>query len=156
MVLYDKSLNIYKGDDIMFDLDSCTAFITNQTAKKLCDNFNDKLMALGSTRVQWIALFYLGKDSELSQKELAKLMNIKGSTVARLVDRLEIGGYVKRKKDIKDRRITNLELTYEGKKLRESLLPEGEKFSKLIARNITEEEMETFIKVLRIMAENIS
>lgn len=39
--------------------------------------------------MQWIALYYLGKEEFISQKELAERMNVKESSVARLLDRME-------------------------------------------------------------------
>ncbi|GKX27902.1 MarR family transcriptional regulator [Vallitalea longa] len=140
----------------MFNLDDCVAFITNNASKQMENYFNDRLVQLGSTRVQWIALYYLGKNKSISQVELAKKMNIKSSTVVRLVDRMERDGYVKRVKDANDRRITSLELTNAGINLRKQLLPEGEKASNVFSKDITEEELEIFIHVLKKMVDNIN
>lgn len=140
----------------MFDLDTCIAFITNNTAKKVSYAFNERLVKLGVTRVQWIALYYLGVYEEISQLELGQKMDIKASTVARLIDRMERDGYAERVKSDEDRRITNLKITEKGRKLREDLLPEGEKISKLISKNISDEEIEVFKNVLNKMADNIS
>jgi DNA-binding MarR family transcriptional regulator len=140
----------------MFDLENCLAFITNKTTKNLNEVFNDKLVAKGSTRVQWTALFYLGKYEGISQIELCQLMEIKPSTMARLIDRLEANGFVEREKNSKDRRTIKLELTEEGKKMREKILPEGIAFSETITKNITEEELKVFLKVLQTMGQNVS
>lgn len=139
----------------MFSLDTCVAFITNNSAKKIVDAFGHRLIPLGVTRVQWIALYYLGLQEIISQRELAEKMHIKDSTVARLIDRMERDGYVKRIKDTEDRRITNLIITDTGLTLREELLPEGEKFNAIISKDITEEEMEIFKRVLCKMVDNI-
>lgn len=138
----------------MFDLDECTAFITNKASKQLTESFNNRLMILGVTRVQWIALFYLGKYEGVSQKKLGELMGVKESSVARLIDRLEKKDYVIREKELTDRRITNLKLTKEGKKARENLMPEGEKFSEILTKNITDEQLEIFNYVLKTMVKN--
>jgi len=140
----------------VFDLDTCVAFITNNAAKKLSECFNERLSKLGITRVQWIALYFMGKYENISQGELGKKMDIKASSVARLIDRMERDGYVIRKRDPKDRRMTNLILTKDGKELRLKLLPEGEKMRKLASRGLTEEEIETFKKVLKKMTKNVS
>lgn len=140
----------------MFNLDDCVAFITNKASKQMVNYFNDRLVQLGSTRVQWIALYYLGKNKSISQVELAKKMNIKSSTVVRLVDRMERDGYVKRVKDANDRRITSLELTDSGINLRKQLLPEGEKASNVFSKGISEEELKIFIHVLNKMVDNIN
>lgn len=139
----------------MFDLDSCVAFITKKGAKKLADAFNDRLMKKGISRVQWTALYFLGKHESMSQNELADKMDLKSSTIARLIDRLERDGYVRRIKEPNDRRITKLLLTEEGHTLRESLLPEGEQMSEIITQGISDAEMETFLRVLRKMTDNV-
>lgn len=132
----------------MFDLDACVCFITNKVGKMMADEFNERLMKLGVTRVQWIAMYYLLKHEKLSQKELGEKMNIKESTVARLIDRMEKEGYIERIKDNEDRRITYLYLSEDGKKRIEELLPEGQRMSDDFSKEISEEEFEVFNRVL--------
>lgn len=139
----------------MFDVDTCVSFITNQAAKKLADAFNNRLVPKGITRVQWIALFYLGKFEKINQKRLGELMNIKDSTVARLIDRMENEGFLRRTKDPEDRRHTLLKLTEKGEHYREKMLGEGEEMSKIYAKDISDEEIEVFKKVLNKMVSNI-
>ncbi len=159
MFLNYNNWNVFKAegnDNRLFDLDECVAFITNKAAKKMADAFNERLKSLGTTRVQWTALYYLGKYDGISQKELAEKMNIKSSTVARLIDRMENDNLVIRLEDPEDRRAIKLALTEKGKELREKLLPEGEKMSKIFANGLTDEEIEIFLKVINKMVENIS
>ncbi len=139
----------------MFDLDACVGFITNRAGKKLANEFNERLLTVGITRVQWVALYYLGKHKELNQKELAELMDIKESSVARLIDRMEKEGYVLRKKDISDRRVTILLLTEKGIDYREKLLPEGEKMAQVFTEGISDEELEIFLRVIDKMLSNV-
>jgi len=138
----------------MFKLNDCVGFITNNTSKIIADVFNAKLSAYDMTRVQWIALYFLGTSKYINQSELAEKMNIKKSTIVRLIDRMEKEGYVQRKKDIKDRRITYIFLTALGKKLRKKLLPFGEEFSNLISKDISNEDMKIFKNVLNKLVEN--
>ncbi|ABW18582.1 transcriptional regulator, MarR family [Alkaliphilus oremlandii OhILAs] len=112
-------------------------------------------MKLGVTRVQWIALYYLGREESISQKELAERMNVKESSIARLLDRMERDGLVERIKNESDKRITNLRLTDRGKEYRIKLLPEGEKFEQLLYKGISDEEMQVFTTVLSKMINNI-
>lgn len=140
----------------MFDLEMCVAFITNTTSKKLANAFNERLLPLGITRVQWIALYFLGLQDGISQTELGEKLNIKDSTVVRLIDRMEKDGYVTRLKHHSDRRITIIKLTEKGQQIREAFLPEGEKMLEIFATNISEAELEVFKKVLKKMVENIT
>jgi DNA-binding MarR family transcriptional regulator len=139
----------------LFDLDTCLGFITNNVAKEIAECFNDRLNLVGITRVQWIALYYLGEGETISQCELAEKMGIKASSVARLIDRMEREEYVLRKRSQEDKRRVDLYITDKGKKLREKLLPEGEKMSKLVSKGISDEEIEIFKKVLKKMSINL-
>jgi len=140
----------------MFDLDDCIAFITNKSAKKLADEFNRRLQEHGTTRVQWIALFYIGKVGEISQKELSDYMDIKESSMVRLIDRMEKEELVERRKDSEDRRITKIILTDRGKFLKEELMPIGQEFQNDVVRGISKENLEVFNEVLQRMTYNIS
>lgn len=140
----------------MFDLESCICFINNRVSKKMADMFNERLAAFGVTRVQWIAMYYLLKYGVMSQKDLADRMDLKESTVARLVDRMESENLIERIKDASDRRVTNIELTESGRKRIEELLPEGQKMSDFFSKGITDEEIEVFKRVLDKFMKNIS
>ncbi len=140
----------------MFDLESCICFINNRVSKKMADIFNERLATFGVTRVQWIAMYYLLKYGVMSQKDLADRMDLKESTVARLVDRMESENLIERIKDASDRRVTNIELTESGRKRMEELLPEGQKMSDFFSKGITDEEIEVFKRVLDKFMKNIS
>lgn len=140
----------------MFDIDSCVGFITNRDAKKLADAFNNRLINLGTTRVQWIAMYYLNKYNTLNQSELAEKLDSKASTVVRLIDRMEREGLVQRIKNSQDRRVSYIELTEKGQNFWKEILPEGEKMSEIFSKNISEEDMSIFKKVLNQMVDNIS
>ena len=139
-----------------FNLSECIGFITNTTMKFVSEDFNRRLEAKGSTRIQWIALYFLNEENKsISQKELATLMNIKDSSLARLVDRMERDGLINRVENPKDKRVKFLELTNDGRNKIEILLPEGKYFSDLLLEDITEEELVTFYRVLDKMSNNI-
>ncbi|WP_227020032.1 MarR family winged helix-turn-helix transcriptional regulator [Sinanaerobacter chloroacetimidivorans] len=139
-----------------FDLSKCIGFVTDKATKTISEDFNRRLEKQGSTRIQWIALYFLANSDQLmSQKELAVLMNVQDSSLARLVDRMERDGLIKRVENPKDRRIKFLELTEAGYHKMEELMPEGQYFSDLLLENITEEELSTFQNVIHKMLNNI-
>lgn len=138
----------------MFQLEECLAFILNNASKTLTDVLNDRFMELGITRVQWAALYYLGKNESMSQCELGKKLEIKHPSVARLIGRMEKEGYLKKVKNQEDRRITNIELTERGKKIRARILPECERLSEQFIQGIPEERIEVFKDVLNNMVIN--
>ena len=140
----------------MFNLEDCIAFMTNKYNKEITDLFGQRLQEHSITRVQWTALFYIGKNEGITQRDLAKKLDSNESSIVRLVDRMEKENIVSREKDPADRRITKLFLTEEGMKKRDEILPIGDKFSKDCIKGISEEDLETFKEVLNKMVKNIN
>lgn len=62
-------------------------------------------------------LFILDVNGGQSQKELAKRLNVKPSTIAVMLKRMEKTNLVERKQDDKDQRISRVYITEEGKKI---------------------------------------
>jgi DNA-binding MarR family transcriptional regulator len=139
-----------------FDLLSCIAFVTSTTSKNVTDDFNRRLEMHGSTRIQWIALYFLYiAEVPISQKQLAQQMNIQAPSLARLMDRMERDGLVDRIENPEDKRMKFVELTEAGKKIAVDLMPIGQYFSDLLLRDIPENEIKIFLKVLDQMNQNI-
>ena len=65
----------------------------------------------GITRAQLFILARLDQQPDISQKELACALEVTPTTIARLIDRLEELGFVKRCADPEDRRIWRLQLS---------------------------------------------
>ncbi len=139
-----------------FDLSKCIGFVTDTAIKEISEDFNRRLEKKGSTRIQWVAMYFLSKaEKPLRQKELAALMNIQDPTLARLVDRMERDGMIRRIENQKDKRVKFLELTDAGKTKVEALMPDGEAFSNLLLDGVSKEELEVFERVLEKLLINI-
>lgn len=82
-------------------------------------------------------------------------MDVKESSMVRLIDRMEKEELVERRKDPEDRRITKIILTDKGKFLREELMPIGEEFQDDVLKGISKEDMGIFKEVLQRMTDNI-
>jgi MarR family transcriptional regulator for hemolysin len=65
----------------------------------------------GITRAQLFILARLGQQPDISQTELACALEVTPTTIARLIDRLEVLGFVRRCEDSEDRRVWRLQLT---------------------------------------------
>lgn len=140
----------------MFDLNDCICFITNTASKKISDEFNTRLEDSSTTRVQWMALYFIGEIDGIIQKELSQKMNVQESSIARLIDRMEKENLCYRIRDVKDRRITRVRLTTLGEALREELLPLGQSFHNEATQDISQVELAIFKKVLDQMVRNLS
>ncbi len=89
---------------------------TSSLMQKLSDRFFSQF---GLTDVQFNILMILKEHGAagLSQQELSEHLIVTKSNVVGLVDRLERGGYVRRKSHPSDRRFNQIVLTPKGQKL---------------------------------------
>ena len=105
---------------------------TNKTAERLA-NLTFSLLAGCQEKEAWLAeqhglfqaefkcLRLFGVDETLSNKEIAKRMNLSESRLTRIMDGLVQKGYMKREIDKSDRRLMKLSLFRKGKMLTNKL-----------------------------------
>jgi MarR family transcriptional regulator, transcriptional regulator for hemolysin len=72
--------------------------------------FDRRSAHLGLTRVQWRALSRIERSQGLSQKQLAEDLDLEPIAVGRVIDRLEIAGFIERRAHPDDRRCWSLYL----------------------------------------------
>jgi MarR family transcriptional regulator, transcriptional regulator for hemolysin len=112
--------------------------------------------AHGMTRAQWVILARLERQPDLSQNELAALAEVTPMTIARLIDRLEALGLVKRCMDPKDRRIWRLRLTPAAAPLLGEIKEMRAKLHAVMTKGIDPAVLDTMGVGLRQMKENVS
>ena len=86
-------------------------FLLHDIARLLRKRFDQGAAALGLSRAQWQVLAHLHRHEGINQSGLADILEIKGVTLGRLVDRLEADGWVERRADASDRRARRLYTT---------------------------------------------
>jgi DNA-binding MarR family transcriptional regulator len=91
-----------------FDFD--LFYVLHDVARLLRTRFDRYARSFGMTRAQGVILLRLHLQPGLSQNELAVILEVEPISVARLIDRLEASGFVKRCSDPNDRRIRRLHL----------------------------------------------
>jgi DNA-binding MarR family transcriptional regulator len=80
----------------------------NRLARK---EFDRRVRPLGLTRAQWMFLYYLGRRPGVTQSDLADQLQLEKITVSRQAERLERGGWIRRREDRHDGRAYRLHLT---------------------------------------------
>src|ERR1700758_1134025 len=95
----------------MPDLDDDLLVLLSDVSRHMRTYADQLAQAHGMTRAQLIILARLQMQPDLSQNELAAIAEVAPMTIARLIDRLEELGLVKRCPDPEDRRIWRLRLT---------------------------------------------
>ncbi len=58
----------------MFKIEECLAYFTNKESKLLATELDNRIQPYGLTRVQWMALYHIANNEQISQKQLANLL----------------------------------------------------------------------------------
>lgn len=95
-------------------------------ARLLRTVFERRVRSLGLTRAQWLVIARLHQRPGLSQSEVADLLEIEKATAGRLIDRMEVKGWLERRPDPNDRRINRLHLTDEAERMHAIIWPLAE------------------------------
>ena len=86
-------------------------FLLHDIARLMGKRLEQRARPFGLSRAQWRALAHLQRSEGVNQSRLAELLELEPISVARLIDRMEQGGLVERRKDPADRRAHRLYLT---------------------------------------------
>lgn len=100
-------------------------------------------------------LFSLHQSSAMSQKELAESLNMTPPSITSTIQKMEKGGYIRRKADEKDQRVLRLSLTEKGESCIQSVKQVAEQMRRLIFYEMSEEEIQQFRKFLLRINENL-
>ena len=104
---------------------------------------------------QWMVLGPIWQLESASQKELGEITLKDKTSITRLVDILEKKNLVVRVEDQIDHRIKRVILTNAGKQLFFDVLPIMEKTREEVRKDISDQDIETFKKVLSSIIVNI-
>ena len=96
-------------------------YVLKDTAKMYVQRFEERARELGLTLPQCRALVYLSRSEGLCQAELAGFAEIDPMTMVRILDRMELDGWVERRPDPKDRRARCLHLKPKSKLVLEAI-----------------------------------
>ena len=88
-------------------------FLVHDVARLMRVAYDRRARALGLTRSQWWVLNNLYFNEGITQSALADLLDIEKPTLGRLLDRLEVKGWIARQADRHDRRAKRVYLTGE-------------------------------------------
>lgn len=110
---------------------------------------DEKVAGFDLTSLQWAPLVLLASGKASTAAELARCNNVDTSTMTRMLDRLENKSLIIRKRNTADRRVLDIKLTAEGRRL-------AEKIPAIIAeslnqhlRGFSREEFDTLLILLR-------
>lgn len=115
-----------------------------------------KQMSIPLTPEQFMLIDLLWNHGEMSQQQLADLMQKDKNSVTKLVDAIERKGFVVRKQNKKDRRSNTLVLTEKANQLKPGAKEKGISILDQILDGINENELRAFLETLRKLNINMT
>lgn len=123
-------------------------FLLSDVARMMRAAFDRKVKRIGLTRAQWQVLALLYHRPDVSQTELAELLEVERATAGRIIDRMERKGWVTRVPDPADRRINRLRLTPEAHDIEEEMGRAATDLLDDVMATLDEEEREALAEML--------
>jgi len=107
------------------------------------------------TPEQFLVLDTLWDDGVQSQQEIAIKLSKDKNSVTKLIDALEKKNYVQRVAYKQDRRLNLIHITENGQKIKDKVTEIALEATNSIIRDIPIQDLDTFIKVLTKMSDNM-
>jgi DNA-binding MarR family transcriptional regulator len=100
-------------------------------------------------------LFMLDHKGQMSQREMAALMNVTPPSITTAIQKMEKMGFIKRRLDDKDQRIMRLSLTEKGRECVKYTKEVAMKMDEILFRDMSQEEIMLFRRLLLQVEENL-
>ncbi|TPI09933.1 MarR family transcriptional regulator [Mesorhizobium sp. B4-1-3] len=131
------------------------SFVLHDVARLLRKRFEQRSRAFGLTRAQWQVLAYLSAHEGVHQNKLADLIEIMPITLARLLDKMEAGGFIERRPDPADRRAWLIYLTPNAHPLIEVMRGNGRKTRDEAFAGLSADAQQQLLQTLCLIKSNL-
>ena len=108
------------------------------------------------TPEQFMLIDLLWNEGEMTQQQLANQLKKDKNSVTMLVDAIESKGLVVRRQNTLDRRSNTVVLTEKALELKEMAKQKGISILDGMLEGISEEELQSFLKTLRLLNQNMA
>lgn len=115
-------------------------------SKEIIRKYTPLLNELNLTYTQYIVMMYFWEVEESNLKDLGKTLMLDSSTLTPLLKKLELKGYIERKKNLNDERNLSIKLTKEGISLRNKAIDIPSKMGKCV--NLSDSEAKTLYSLI--------
>ena len=114
-----------------------------------------KANGINLTAEQFLVMDTLWNQGEMTQQTIAYIIQKDKNSVTQFIDNLEKKGLVQRSVDAADRRVNNIQLSKEGKAMKDNTKAVAIEAINQILDGISESELQTFVSVLNRACDNI-
>ncbi len=137
----------------MYDARKHICFNLGRVMRRVYDFYEQRLSPFGLTSPQYFVFNALWMGDGISVGELGERVCLDSSTLTGIIDRMEKSGYVERRPNPDDRRSVLVFLTAKARELGPSILEFADELDATLRQPSSQEEMDTFERVLRSLAE---
>ena len=138
--------SFYQADN--YPMGSSIGYLVKQLAQTVGKELDRRMVDLGLTDAQWKPLLLLQQGGCTTAVDLSRIACHDAGSVTRLLDRLEAKGLLQRVRSAEDRRVVNLELTEEGKKVAAQVPKIIAGLGNEVLKGFTRDEFEQFTNLL--------
>jgi DNA-binding MarR family transcriptional regulator len=131
-------------DEVLSNL--TLAFLQLERSGKCCH---------GVTLSQCHALDLLSKKGSLTMNELSRQMGLAKSTMTRIVNNMVREGWIDQVKDQRDKRLVNVRLTQEGKKMAETLGRSSQEYVQRILKHLPPDKIPQVVESLKWIVKSV-
>lgn len=114
-----------------------------------------KANGINLTAEQFLVMDTLWNQGEMTQQTIAYIIQKDKNSVTQFIDNLEKKGLVQRSVDASDRRVNNIKLSKEGMAMKDNTKAVAIEAINRILDGISEDELQTFVRVLNRACDNI-
>jgi len=136
----------YTVDD--YQVEKGVGYLARQFSHTVGREIDRRMAVLGLTDAQWQPLLLLQQNGCATAADLSRVAGHDAGSVTRLLDRLEAKGLVRRVRSARDRRVVNLELTAEGRKIAQQVPEIIVGLANETLRGFSRDEFERFTDLL--------
>lgn len=135
-------------------LDNQLCFKIYASHRKITKEYKPLLDKLNLTYPQYLVMLVLWEKTPITVKELGEKLYLDSGTISPLIKNLEAKGFIKKQRDTEDERVVYVNLTEEGKILKDSAL----EVPKMMTEKglVSFEEYEVLMKILNKFMEEES
>ena len=146
--------NRVSEDDYLM-LENQLGFPLYVVAKEIVNAYRPHLEPLNLTYTQYIVMMALWQYGELSVKELGQVLRLDSGTLTPLLKKLELKGFLKRKRSRNDERVVMVTLSEEGHALRKDAIEVPKKLVSSTQEIFTVHEAAELRKLLNKLLDTI-
>ena len=151
-----KGKNGKRKDEIAAEaLDHDLASILVQAARSMRTVLSRNLVESGLYAGQDGVMLALAETDGLTAGALAARLGVKAPTMTRTIGRMEAQGFLERRPDEGDARLTKVFLTAPGRDRLQTIAEAGQHSEKLATRGLTDKQVRTLLKLLRAVDNNL-